>query len=218
MLNVICFYWRGIDRPGWMDPFLAVEYISKLQAGIARNLTLKHKFICFTNEDVQIKGVETRMFGSPSYKGCLPKLCAFDPKNGLEGRVVMLDLDIVITGDLDEMFSYDGSFMTREAFRVPGKSGGDMVFFEAGKHPDIWMDFRFKTSRFISTYKAQERSVYRDLRPDCDFVQRNYPGQVLSYRNHVKKTGMTDSCRVVSFHGKPRPHEVQDVLVQENWV
>ena len=218
MINVVCFYWKGSDRPGWLNVPLARVYISKLQAGVARNLSLEHRFICFSNEGLKIDNVETRMFASPSYRGCLPKLSVFNPDNGLEGRVIMLDLDIAITGNLDEMFSYTGEFMTREAFRFPGKSGGDIVFFEAGNQKGLWAVFRKNTKHFENKLKARERLVYREYKPDGDFVQQKYPGQIFSYRRHIMKKGLPESCRIVTFHGKPRPHEVKDKWVMENWI
>lgn len=39
-----------------------------------------------------------------------------------------------------------------------------------------------------------------------------------SYKLHYLRRGkLSDDCRIVAFHGRPKPHEVNDFWVKENW-
>lgn len=227
MLDIVCFYWKGTDRPTWHDQELGVQYINRLYAGVCRNLTLPFKFTCFLQEGLPKEGIDSgvtvRYFDSPSWKGCLPKLKAFDHSNGFQGRVIVLDLDLVITGNLDEMFSYNGRFMTRSTFRKLPKtlSGGDIVFFGAGTMP-FWEVLNAEPEKVEEITGGRERFVYRKFfsKIGMDFVQLQYPNQIFSYKRHVARSNnkLSPNCRIVSCHGRPRPHEINAPFVKDNWI
>lgn len=227
MLDIVTFYWQGTDRPNWDDPGLAVQYINRLYHGICRNLNLPFKFTCFLQEGVDKKnidpGVNVDYFDSPSWKGCLPKLKAFDHSNGFKNRVIVLDLDLVITGNLDQMFSYNGRFMTREGFKGfnKGLSGGDIVFFQAKTMP-FWDVLKEHTKRTEEITGGRERFIYRQFfkKIGMDFLQTKYPNQIFSYKRHVRRAGgkLSPNCRIVSCHGRPRPHEIKEPWIKEHWI
>src|SRR6056297_2340299 len=104
-LNVVCFYWIG-DR--WHGDDQAHDYVNALYNGACANLYLPFRFICFTNEGPWFteklrKGIEVRSFFIPANCGVLPRLFMFSTESGLMGQVLALDLDIVITGSLDDI-------------------------------------------------------------------------------------------------------------------
>jgi hypothetical protein len=223
-LDVVCFYWNGEDRPGWDDSKLGAKYVNILYKSIKNNLTIPFNFNCFTNiSNLNINSkIIKRELDVPSWKYCLPKLKVFDPSNKFKGRVIMLDLDLLILGNLDEIFSYNGFFMTREGFRGHnvGKSGGDIVFFDSDGSMDwLWDIYNRKTEELETNFRGSERAIYRRyLHGRTDFLQRKFPNSVLSYRNHILKGyKIPKDCKIISFHGKPRPHEVNDKLVKNNW-
>lgn len=44
-----------------------------------------------------------------------------------------------------------------------------------------------------------------------------FPGQIVSYKGHVKKHGLGDA-RIVYFHGHEKPHEIEDEWVKQHWM
>lgn len=226
IIDVVCFYWQGTDRPNWDNAELGKEYINRLFAGVSRNLTLPFKFTCFLQKGIDRKDINKNItvvyFDSPSWLGCLPKLKAFDPSNGFVNRVIVLDLDLVITGNLDDMFSYSGRFMTRSTFKLlPDMlSGGDIVFFPARTFP-FWALLTEQKERTEEITGGRERFVYRQYFKmiGMDFVQVKYPNQIFSYKRHVRQANgkLAPNCRIVSCHGKPRPHEIQETWIKEYW-
>ena len=220
-LCVVCLLWGNWARG------LGAEYANHLQRGVARNLDIPHRFICMTDDPSGIsKDVEILPLRAPSYLGCLPKLCVYRPGNRLTGRVIVLDLDCIVTGSLNEMCGYDGEFCVREEFGLDNTIGGDMLGFEAGWGEELlWNPLRQRTEWLEKATKGDERVVYQLLLRgygfEPDFWQRLYPNQFVSFKRHIKEKGLDGplpDMRVVSFHGHPRCHEVGHLeWIQKHW-
>jgi hypothetical protein len=232
-INVVCFYWVG-DR--WAEDSKGPEYVNKLYRGINRNLSIPFKFTCFTNESIGCQldeGIHVSSLSFPSFRGTgvLPRLFMFSKDSGLDhGKLVLvLDLDIIVVGSLDEMASYDGDFIVRSKF-APGqqwKADGDIIGFR----PSPWFE-RIFWKGFLGDYRnalmrtgGRERYWFRHViasyfeGSDCDRWDRLYPGQVISYKRHVKSNGgrLPKNARIVSCHGNPRPHKIPHLWAKNNW-
>jgi hypothetical protein len=221
-VNIICFYWVGEKDSGWEDKSLAAKYINRLYASVKRNTTIPFKFTCFIREGLIVDNVNSEItikyFDAPTWKGRLPKLYAFAPENGLTGRVVIMDLDLIITGNLDQVLLYGGKFMTRSEPRVNNISGGDIIFFEAGRYT-FWSRLNKDTKRIINETRGNERFFYRKMFDRrMDFLQTLYPNSFMSYKVDLRKTfevRIPAECKFISCHGHPKPHELEG---KTNWL
>ena len=45
-----------------------------------------------------------------------------------------------------------------------------------------------------------------------------FPGQLVSYKKHVRGGSLPEEARLVSFHGKPDPEDVDEDFVKRCWV
>jgi len=233
-LTVVCFLWYG-DRWNY-DTDMGAEYVNRLYYAVERNLTLPHRFVCFTNHLYGLdSGIEVRPLSFRlSNKGCLPKLFMFLPEAKLEGQVLALDIDLVITGSLDDIASYRGPFCVRSKFvkSAANKADGDIVGFNMDSK--VVRTMRFVLSRITSKTleeltEGKERYFYRLMTHDgkCDRWQDLYPGQICSYKRHIRPLRLGDrfsdrefprNVRIVSCHGRPRPHEIDEPWAKENWI
>lgn len=89
----------------WGDKY-GPEYVNRLYNMVERNTTLPFKFICFTdNADGLLPEVSVRPLPDmplpPDKERGWRKLSLFRDDVGLEGRVLFLDLDVVIVGNID---------------------------------------------------------------------------------------------------------------------
>jgi len=216
-LTVVCFLWIG-DR--WHRSDLGVEYVNRLFRGVQRNISASHRFVCFSNISGNYENlIEVRPLNAPSWKGCLPKITAFDPKHGFHGHVMVMDIDTVVVGSLDDIASYRGDFCVRAKFRAPHLPDGDLVGFNAEKCAWIWSEFAENVDNVEKMTRGRERFFYRELPIKPDIWQRLFPGQLVSYKNHVRKQKtLPDNARLVSCHGNPRPHEINESWVKEHWI
>jgi len=234
-ITVVTFLWNGKDRPGWGNVGTNIEYVNRLCRGVARNTTMGVRYVCFMSNHLPkglrrlfSPGIEVIGFDSPSWRGCLPKLKAFDPEAGLSGRVVILDIDIVVTGSVDDIFGYSGPLMTRSAFKNTPKhrrmSGGDIVLFEAGTHWHFWEMLNLQPRVVEGWSQGKERWVYQSYLDNdggqLDFLQEHYPNQMYSYKanNLHGSKQLPANCRMVTFHGRPKPGQCSEPWVRRHWV
>jgi len=209
-LTIACCLWGDFPDTGWSG-----EYVRRLKNSVDRNLSRPFRFVCFSDRPLA-DGIEVRPLNPPSWKGNLPKTYVYSPDAALSGRVILFDLDNVIVGSLDQMAAYDGPLCVRgrlqpERNRPPD---GDMISFDAGKVDFLWQ--AATSGQIEQVTQGRERDFILHAAPNCDQWQKVCPGQVVSYRHHCRG-GLPVGARVVSCHGRPRPHEIVKKFIVENW-
>lgn len=245
--TIVCFYWQGdrwnegnthvpqdksfqrhLQRSGSMTRELAVKYINNLYEGCWKWTTIDFDFVCFTNEELPgiYEGIQLRPFKLLTSKGVLPRMYMFSEFSGLFGQQVLsLDLDVLITGSLDSILNYRGTFCTRKSWTRGEETliDGDIMSFTAGKMNEslFWkpLEEDIKKVEDISGGGRERfwvRYVMRNW--EVDTWQDILPGQVLSYKHHVKgQKDVPTNARIVSCHGHPRPHQITDKWRMEYW-
>jgi hypothetical protein len=241
MKHVICFYWQGerwyqktqpevddvsfrrhLERCGGADKLLIERYINNLFSGIKNHSHEPLKFVCFTNEQLNLSGdIETRKIEFVSRKGVLPRMYMFSEKSGLFGnQVLCLDIDVIITGDMTDILSYDGLYCTRASFapREQGTLDGDIQGFYACADLEkiLWKPLEETPAVVESITTGRERYWIRHVMKQADVWQTLFPGQVVSYKRHVRGT-LPANARIVSCHGYPRPHQINEEWIKEKW-
>lgn len=244
--NVVCFYWQGerwreegmeydhvikdpsfnrhLRRVGPMSRDLVCKYIDNLYLGVRKWARKDFNFICFTNDDVSVHpGIEIRSFDLVTVRGVLPRMYMFSEKSGLFGsQVLSLDLDVIITGSLGDIMSYSGLFCTRPRF-MPGQGhlpDGDIMSFKAGKELEelMWKPLVNQTEDVVRRTQGRERYwVTEQLQDVAELFSTVTPGQILSYKAHVRGRALPSNARIVSCHGHPRPHKLNEKWAKENW-
>lgn len=167
-----------------------------LKAQVEENLSLKHRFICFT--DRPIDGVTSYILDKP-YCSWWDKLRLF--KEDL-GPSLYFDLDVVITGSLDYLAEYTKHTLAAPANWGQSGHGGiqSSVMAWDGWSCLAWDKF---------DYEVDAKRLHGD---QC-FLTEHYgdtyvkiPG-IFSYKYHCQG-GLPKGCSVVCFHGDPKPNKV----------
>ena len=194
----------------------APVYVTRLQAAVTRNLELEHRFVCITEH--RIKGVET-MAPPTDLPGWWGKIGLFKP-GALAGECLWLDLDVVITGALDKLVqAYANCVLATPWNWAQSGHGGcqsSVMRWNAGLENGIY-----------STFMQDPQGNMRRLWGDQEFiterreaglpVTRIHEDLVVSYKYHCQEGRPPANARVVVFHGKPDPHEVNDTWVRQCW-
>ncbi len=112
-LTVIC--WRWAPKGPYRSIF-APETVHRLKAMVARHYPFPHDFLCITDDPEGLEGVDTLPLwpewgdipapSGPKNPSCYRRLRLFAPdaKDWAGPRVVSLDLDCVVTGDLTPLW------------------------------------------------------------------------------------------------------------------
>lgn len=208
MITVACVYW-GTKFPE--------KYVYNLKAAVKRNTTVKHRFVALT--DRGLPGIEC-VYLKPGYKGWWNKMQVFNNTLGLGNRVVYLDLDTVITGNIDWLLNYDGDFMGIEDLgatnwwqpHLKGRLQTGLMSFNMNKMYPIWQEFNLWGEEKVRTYRG-DGEYLQDLLKKRDFAQALYPGQVKSYKYHVYPDNI-DKASIVCFHGRPSIEEAISTTIK----
>lgn len=154
MLTVLTWYWK---QPGGRSEYTA-EHVNIWADMVRRNLSLPHEIACVTDLpdgiDSSIKIITPpRDFEDwripswgPDRPQCLRRIAMFGPRAGdLFGeRFVCMDLDCVVTGELDSLFSGEEDFRIYQG-TAPGRFyNGSMMMIRAGSRPQVYDNFSIK--------------------------------------------------------------------------
>ena len=168
--QIICINWGTKYGP---------PYINRLYAMVARNITPPFRFVCFCDneegirEEVECHPLPGLDFDLPkTKKGIWPKSQLWNERLvDLEGPVLFLDLDLVVTGSLDAFFEYgepDDVILAPNPSNPLERLGQTSVYrFPVGKLKPILDKFAKNPKEIAETYKYEQR-----------YVTRNAPGGV----------------------------------------
>jgi len=198
----------------WGDKY-PVDYVYNLKRAVARNRSLPHPFKCIT--DAQLDGVEC-VKPICDYHGWWQKLQLFAPGMALWPSLY-LDLDTVITGPLDILvLDYIDSDLAMPANWAMSGHGGcqsSVMIWRGNSCHDIWHRFDYEAD---SKRLWGDQEFITELYGDPgDKITRLPANQIVSYKYHCR-TGLPQDAKVVVFHGKPDPHEVNEDWVKRCWI
>jgi len=205
--------------------------VAKLYNGLKRNLKQSFRFILFSQRDMNIKGVECRSIWDKnliSIKGCFVRLRMFDPvfqeKHKITGRFVCIDLDTVITGNLDPIFNRTEPFVILQGANSlnPCPYCGALIMVRAGAYPGLWSDFSLEAIDKIPFYEFPDDQGWIHYKvPDAAGWKAGVNG-VYAFKKPGWPSGtdcLPRDARMVTFNGWRSPAKFSTLdWVQRNWV
>lgn len=160
----------------------------------------------------------------------------FNGNQNLRGRNLYVDLDVMITQDCSDMWTLGGDqFVICQDFNrtfIPnykGLNSSVMAWTDNSMH---YLYELFQSGR------AEQMGLHRG---DQDFIQKNvktydvWPREwAMSYRWEIWRGGHKDgqsnqyhsdkqssiipaACKMVVFHGRPKPHEITEKSLARHW-
>ena len=151
-LTCLCFKWLDPTFRHYHIYQYSADYVNRLRSMLERHLTIPHRLVCVTDDPI---GIDPRVeiVRMPSWVLSLPryyrKLYAFH-SDGAElfgPRVLMIDLDVVIVGDMGPVVERSEPFI---AWSTPpnakARFNTSLVLMDTGKYPEVWDLFDPATS------------------------------------------------------------------------
>ena len=189
-------------------------YAQRLQRTVRENLTEPHRFVCISDHDIE--GVDTipPINDLPGWWGKV-NLFSFDV---CDGHNLYFDLDVVITGSLDDLVSgYGNTTLAMPLNWAASGHGGCqssvMLWTKNYNCKQIYESFDPAIAHWPPINQPPilwgDQEWITQLR-DSHKVQVNPINEqwVKSYKYHCRD-GLPYDCRVVVFHGEPKPADVK---------
>jgi hypothetical protein len=203
----------------WAGHKYPIEYVQRLK----RNLETKtqvDKFYCLTNNPVSpVEGINWVVIPR-AHDGWWNKIELFNQALDLPQELFYLDLDVVIVRDLEPMWNIPldrmlsiQDFHPVTEYRTQWMNSSAMRF-DRSKLAFVYDQFVKQEQHWMERFPGDQNYLTHIL---DDQYQRWPQYWCQSYKWQVQKTGLHADCKIAVFHGRPKPHEVDDPLVRDNW-
>jgi hypothetical protein len=213
------------------------DYVNKLFSMVKRHLSMPFTFYCITENKEGIENPLIKFIEPPkNLAGWWCKPYVLSKESGLVGPTLYLDLDIVIIRSIDKIFEYRQSPLNiiqdfnRKFNPQLDKFNSSVFTFNA---PDLdihWQHFYQNVEVNQSTYPGDQDWMYSEIK-DVSFFPDSW---IRSYKWEVKNrlllnmsdgknnfddlpSDIPEDCSILVFHGDPKPHEITDKIIIENW-
>jgi len=240
-MKVVCFKWEhrgGYKLPNGIGRYTAA-HVNRLQRAVAKHLSIPHEFICITDDPV---GVECRTI--PLWNKCMDKGACFnrlyvfseDMRNLIGERFICIDLDVVITGSMDDIVSRPEDFVINQYYDYGNTNrdqyyNGALIMMDAGARSHVWERFAEDIDgnvEMIKEKREQRKLVGSDQawishtlgRGEAMFTDED--DGVMAYRllqndGHGKR--LTKNSRMVFFAGvnDPTKSYYTNSWIREYW-
>jgi hypothetical protein len=215
--TIICMRWGTA---------YGVEFVNKLFSMVRRHTERSLRFICFTDDPgglhPEISARALPPIGLPRGHEWKPwrKIALWQRRlDDIEGDVLFLDLDVVVTGSIDDFFDYrpDATYCVIENWTQLGSGIGNTSVFRLriGAHPEVHDALIADPMGTVSRFSNSQTFVSRTISSSVFWP----PGWCLSFKedllpawplNFVKSARLPADARVVCFPGHPNPDEARD--------
>lgn len=229
MRTVVCLKWGDKYSP---------QYVNTLYNMVCRHSSID-RFICLTENSSNLnRNIEIFPLPKMPLHGWWFKIYAFSKDLQLDGKVLFLDLDLVILKNIDQIWEYEADNFTiirdfnRNAHPDWCKFNSSAFRFDAKSYHWIWDDFQKKHKEIISRNPGDQDYLYSILQktaktwPDSwiqsykwEIRNKNELGMINGKRNFtsIKNPIINDKCMITVFHGDPKPDQTKDPIIIENW-
>jgi len=228
-LNFACVYYGDKYK---------IEYVEKLYNMVQRNTTIPHNFICFTDSAIIKKRIGRnipnhkiifRQFKRHDFQGWFNKLQLFSPEANLIGNTLYMDLDVVITKNIDEFFTIgkNHNFVGMNDFNPnSGLFNSSIMRFNNETTSElIWKPYITDRTKF-KKHPGDQNIISELIRKHKDTI--SFPDEwTQSYkwydrsgkRYHREKWTFEQhpTAKVCVFHGSPNPHDSTQEWVKNHW-
>lgn len=215
------------------------NYVERLRNMVARHLTVPYQFVCLTDSNLPIDGVKLIVQPNAEYaKPWWHKIHMFDPSLPIIGRILYLDLDVVIHNNLnklvtDQTHSFFGiKDFNRKFHKDWNNLNSSVLCWDHGTQSHIWDQFlknkeealrlhgdqdwiwrtskdriKFWPTKWIQSYKWEIRD-----REELTLIQGKR-----KFKEIKDNVEPPSDCCIMVFHGDPKPQDVEDKIVVDNW-
>ena len=206
MKNIVCVLKTG----GWRNRHMKIEYrvehVQWLARMVAKHVTVPHRLVCMS--DVDVPGVETipLLDNLPGWWSKIEMFREFE-------QAFYIDLDTVITGNIDHMVAHEHDFTVLRNLSSADKNRiGSGIMAWGRDLSDLYQQFMKDPARHMKECTTSARwgdqgFIQAHYAGHMDRFQDLFPGQVVSFKTDLNCGDPSPENKIVCFHGKPKPQD-----------
>lgn len=216
-------------------------YVNTLYSMVIENLTYPFNFFCITEDSTNLNPA-IKIIPLPNVRatGWWYKPYIFSSDLPINGTILYLDLDIVVTSRINHLFDFNpGKYciirdFTRAMRPSWEKYNSSVIRFESGSLNFVWEKFQRESSSIMRKYFGDQDYLYEitkgqaiyfpdkwikswkwEIRRDKQFK----PGGSKGNRKFltIENVKAPEDCCIAVFHGDPNPHNCEDPYIIEKW-
>lgn len=214
------------------------EYVERLRNMVAKHLTVPYEFVCLTDDKHPISGVRSMVQANAGYaKPWWHKVHMFDPNLPVAGPILYLDLDLVVHRNIDKLVAASqGQLMgirdfNRKFYPQWQHLNSSAMCWQHGDHSHIYNQFMQDKQAAMRLHGDQDwiwKTAKSKIKFWPDAWIQSYKWEIRGREQLVARTGVRgfktvsnqeppQDCCIAVFHGEPKPQDVQDRFVVDNW-
>lgn len=223
MISVVCWLWRDTQASSRsFEP----QHVNVVQRMFARHLSRPHRFICVADNaagfapavevvKTPFAAMQAGLHRSPEgarFPSCYRRLWMFSKEATMLGeRVLLIDIDLVVTRDVSPLFDRTEDFVGWQPFRDWGKQerfGGGIYLHTTGTRAHVWERFNgarsIKEARLAGFRGSDQAWIsYCLSATETRFARDSgiYSIRDMAKREHV----LPADARLVQFNGPTKP-------------
>ena len=234
-LLIMTWLWR---QPGSRCEYNA-EHVNTWAAMVSRNLTIPHRLACVTDmpEGIEIDTIplpqEFDRINSAAWDSkhglpqCYRRLVMFSPDaERIFGarRFVSMDLDCVVSGNIDHLFQRDDGFVMFRGTAAKRPYNGSMLMMTAGSRPQVYQRMVDNPGAVVrdaqSRYLGSDQAVISHILGPDEAVWDKDDGVYFwspRFKRDHKGRPPTNMC-LLFFPGNPKPWDALEYpYIRRHW-
>jgi hypothetical protein len=215
------------------------NYVERLRNMVARHMTVPYEFVCLTDSQHQIPGVRMVVQPNANYqRGWWHKVHMFDPSLPLGNRILYFDLDVIIHANINKLVTtFANDFLgildfNRKFHPHWNNLNSSVMAWNHGTQKHIWERFQSNPRDAMKLHGDQDwiwkhskdrikwwprewiQSYKWEIRSRSDLILMSGKRR---FKSELHTPTIHSECCVAVFHGDPKPEDVKDKFVVDNW-
>ena len=219
----------------------SADYVNILFNMCKRHSKFDFNFYCLTENT---KGIDPNIKILPlpisNLTGWWYKPYIFSAEIPIEGTILYLDLDVVISSDVEKIWNFHPAKLCvlRDFIRTVRPSwnriNSSVLKFQCGKYDFIWNQFINNSADYMRKYHGDQDYLYETARNISQFFPDDW---IKSWKWEIRKNKHVNitapkgtrkflntetvepdpECCIQVFHGDPNPHICEDPFILRHW-
>jgi hypothetical protein len=166
----------------------------------------QYEFVCLSN--VKLSGITTEPL-IQNYPGWWAKIELF---RAFKEKTFYMDLDTVLIRDISPLVEYKHKFTALSSLSKKKSINSGIMCWD-GDYSNLYHTFAKDPNKYMKIYVESDRwgdQGFINEHQKCDQFQKIFPYSIQSWKYELKRGDIKPhkDCKIVCFHGKPKPWEV----------